>query len=258
MKGLLIKDFKLLKGQKNFFMTITAISIIMIIVSPGTSFPIGFLGFVGALFSLSSISYDEFDNGNAFLFSLPITRKDYVLEKYIFGLISGIMFLLLGTVISLVVIGITKTGSFNEIFLTAGSLFPTILLILSIMLPFILKFGGEKGRIAIIGVMGFIFVIGLLLIKTTEYLGIDLYVLINKLPKFEPLVYIILFLLLSVVIFISVVPRTSFIASMIADFPESFSPTRTFKPFLKVILCSFPSKHLKFFICNNEIYIFLN
>lgn len=85
-------------------------------------------------------------------------------------------------------------------FLTAGSLFPTILLILSIMLPFILKFGGEKGRIAIIGVMGFIFVIGLLLIKTTEYLGIDLYVLINKLPKFEPLVYIILFLLLSVVI----------------------------------------------------------
>ena len=37
-----------------------------------------------------------------------------------------------------------------------------------------MKFGGEKGRIAIIGVMGFIFVIGLLLIKTTEYLGIDL------------------------------------------------------------------------------------
>lgn len=110
------------------------------------------------------------------------------------------MSLLLGTVISLVAIGITKTGSFNEIFLTAGSLFPTILLILSIMLPFILKFGGEKGRIAIIGVMGLIFVIGLLLIKTTEYLGIDLYVLINKLPKFEPLVYIILFLLFSVVI----------------------------------------------------------
>ena len=161
---------------------------------------IGYLPFVISLFTLPTISYDEFDNGNAFLFSLPITRKDYVLEKYIFGLISGIMFLLLGTVISLVVIGITKTGSFNEIFLTAGSLFPTILLILSIMLPFILKFGGEKGRIAIIGVMGFIFVIGLLLIKTTEYLGIDLYVLINKLPKFEPLVYIILFLLLSVVI----------------------------------------------------------
>lgn len=200
MKGLLIKDFKLLKGQKNFFMAIVAISLIMIITSPGTSFPIGFLGFVGSLFSLSSISYDEFDNGNAFLFSLPITRKDYVLEKYIFGLISGITSLLLGTVISLIAIGIAKTGSFNEIFITAGSLFPTILLILSIMLPFILKFGGEKGRIAIIGVMGFIFVIGLLIIKATEFMGIDLYALLKKLPQFEPLVYIILFLLLSVVI----------------------------------------------------------
>lgn len=200
MKGLLIKDFKLLKGQKNFFVAITAISIIMIIVSPGTSFPIGFLGFVGALFSLSSISYDEFDNGNAFLFSLPITRKDYVLEKYIFGLISGITSLLLGTVISLVAIGFKKTGSFNEIFLTAGSLFPTILLILSIMLPFILKFGGEKGRIAIIGVMGFIFVIGLLFIKATEFMGIDFYALLKKLPQFEPQMYVLLFLLLSVIV----------------------------------------------------------
>ena len=31
MKGLLIKDFKLLKGQKNFFMAITAISIICLL-----------------------------------------------------------------------------------------------------------------------------------------------------------------------------------------------------------------------------------
>lgn len=200
MKGLLIKDFKLMKMQKNFFIMIVVISFVVSLLTEDVTFMLGFISFITSLFTISTISYDEFDNGNAFLFSLPITRKDYVLEKYIFGLISGIMFLLLGTVISLVVIGITKTGSFNEIFLTAGSLFPTILLILSIMLPFILKFGGEKGRIAIIGVMGFIFVIGLLLIKTTEYLGIDLYVLINKLPKFEPLVYIILFLLLSVVI----------------------------------------------------------
>lgn len=49
MKGLLIKDFKLLKGQKNFFMTITAISIIMIIVSPGTSVSDWFLRFCGGI-----------------------------------------------------------------------------------------------------------------------------------------------------------------------------------------------------------------
>lgn len=84
MKGLLIKDFKLLKGQKNFFMTITAISIIMIIVSPGTSFPIGFLGFVGALFSLSSISYDEFDNGNCFFIFFTDNTKRLCTGKIYF------------------------------------------------------------------------------------------------------------------------------------------------------------------------------
>lgn len=100
MKGLLIKDFKLMKGQKNFFLAIVSIALAMITLSPGTSFAIGFLGFVGSLFSLSSISYDEFDNGNAFLFSLPITRKEYVLEKYTFGVLCGIASLFLGTLIS--------------------------------------------------------------------------------------------------------------------------------------------------------------
>ena len=54
------------------------------------TFAIGFLTFVMSLFSVSSISYDEFDNGNAFLFSLPITRTTYVVEKYCFGLILGL------------------------------------------------------------------------------------------------------------------------------------------------------------------------
>ena len=175
MKGLLIKDFKLMKGQKNFFLVIVVISLIMIITSPGTSFPIGFLGFVGSLFSLSSISYDEFDNGNAFLFSLPITRKGYVQEKYVFGLILGITSLLLGTLMSLIAIIITEAGDFNEVLMTAGTLLPIILIILSIMLPLILKFGGEKGRIAIIGVMGFIAVVGLLFTKIAEFMKIDLY-----------------------------------------------------------------------------------
>ena len=85
MKGLLIKDFKLLKVQKNFFLLILCITIGMEIFtnSASSSFIIGFLSFVATLFTLSSISYDEFDNGNAFLFSLPITRKSYVTEIWI-------------------------------------------------------------------------------------------------------------------------------------------------------------------------------
>lgn len=209
MKGLLIKDFKLMKGQKSFFMVIIAISLIMTIASPGTSFTIGFLGFVGSLFTLSSISYDEFDNGNAFLFSLPITRKDYVLEKYVFGLITGLVSLFFGTMISLIAVVAINTGDINELFMTACALLPTILLILAIMIPFQLKFGGEKGRIAILGVMGFIFVIGLLFMKITEFMGINLYTLVKNFPQISTQSYILLFLLLS-----SIILTISFIISL--------------------------------------------
>ncbi len=56
--------------------------------SDSLSVPIGFATF--PLFTLSTISYDEFDNGNAFLFSLPITRAGYVVEKYCFALILAL------------------------------------------------------------------------------------------------------------------------------------------------------------------------
>ena len=84
MKGLLIKDFMLLKNQKSFFIIIVAAAIGMSTLMENSSFIIGYIAVIGSLFTLSTIRYDEFDNGNAFLYTLPITRKDYVYEKYEF------------------------------------------------------------------------------------------------------------------------------------------------------------------------------
>ena len=89
MKGLMIKDLKLMKAQKNFFLLILAVAVGMILFSEDVTFGLGFLTFVVSLFTLSTISYDEFDNGNAFLFSLPITRQTYVFEKYSLSLLLG-------------------------------------------------------------------------------------------------------------------------------------------------------------------------
>ena len=87
MKGLLVKDFRLLKVQKNFFLLIIAVAIGMALFTNDVAPMLGFLAFVLSIFTLSTISYDEFDNGNAFLFSLPVSRKDYAIEKYCLGLI---------------------------------------------------------------------------------------------------------------------------------------------------------------------------
>lgn len=202
MKGLLIKDFRLMRGQRTFFLAIIAISILTAVTSSNTLFAISFLGFVCPMFVLSSISYDEFDNGNAFLFSLPITRKGYVFEKYIFGLILSISSLIFSTAVCLIISVIKNTVSINEIFITALTVFPAELLILSLMLPFQLKFGAEKGRIAIIAVLGGVSVISVILVKAAEAMNINLYELLNAVSKLGMQTFFLLYLLISFIILI--------------------------------------------------------
>lgn len=148
MKGLLIKDFKLMKQQKNFFFLIAAIAVLNVIFGENSSFGVFFLTFTGSLLTISTINFDEYDNGNAFLFSLPISRKTYVKEKYMFGLFGGIGLLLFSSIICWMVSWLRKDGSYSMMI----SVYTVIMLMvmLTLILPFHLKYGGEKGRVAMI------------------------------------------------------------------------------------------------------------
>lgn len=85
MKGLLIKDFKLLKNRGIFFLIfIVGYTIFQIGVFDG-AWAVGFATVLIGAFSLTTITYDEYENGMPFLFTLPIRRIDYVREKYVFG-----------------------------------------------------------------------------------------------------------------------------------------------------------------------------
>lgn len=200
MKGLLIKDFKLMKGQTNFFLIITAIAIGMPIFSDDVSFMLGFLPFVFSLFTLSTISYDEFDNGNAFLFTLPISRAGYAIEKYCLALLLGGCAWIFATVLSVATCAIKGTASISEITMAALMLLPAVIIIQALMIPFQLKFGGEKGRLALMGVFGAIAVILILLEKAAEMIGIDIVNIINNLPVVNMGVMIAIMLIISVII----------------------------------------------------------
>ena len=185
MKGLLIKDFKLLKNQKNFFIILIAIVIGMSAYMEDVSFIIGYLTFICSMFTLSSISYDEFDNGNAFLFSLPITRRGYVMEKYGFGLLMGGSCWLFGTLIALVSGQVRGTNSIQDTLEMALVFFPVMLLILEMMIPFQLKFGGEKGRIAAIVMAGIVFIVFLGVAEIAKMMHVDLNGLLNRLETMD-------------------------------------------------------------------------
>lgn len=183
MKGLLIKDYKLILNQKNFFCLMIALSVGMLLFSDDVIFPLGFLIFVISLFTISTISYDDYNNGYAFLFTLPITRKKYVEEKYCFGLLLGSFSWILTTILGSMIILNRGVFPIQEFFLCSLFILATMIIFLSITLPFQLKFGGEKGRIALIGVLGAISIIGIVINQILiSIFHIDLGILLNTLP----------------------------------------------------------------------------
>lgn len=183
MKGLLVKDFKLILLQKNFFLLILGIIIGMILFSDNITFPLAFLCFIISLFTVSTISYDDFDNGNAFLFTLPITRKTYVVEKYCLGLLFGGGAWMLAIILGIMVIVVKGGIAVIDLLMIAWLLLPSIIVIQAIMLPFQLKFGGEKARIAMVGVFGALVVIAIIILKGTKVIfNVDFVYLFNTLP----------------------------------------------------------------------------
>lgn len=87
MKGLLIKDFKLIMTRGIFLFFVIAGYIVFQFGAGNSQTSVGFVTLMLSLFSITSITYDEYENGMPFLFTLPITRKQYIQEKYVFGLI---------------------------------------------------------------------------------------------------------------------------------------------------------------------------
>ena len=148
MKGLLVKDFLLMIKSKKVILFMLFIGIIGGIND--ISFATGYILMVLAILSLSTISYDEANHGLKTLFTLPISKSDYVKEKYLFSLIiTGIGFALVA------ILNCFSKSGFMETFIIVS----TALFLLAISLPFQLKEGNEKGRIVLfVVVFGFIFV----------------------------------------------------------------------------------------------------
>lgn len=158
MKGLLIKDFQLSLLNIRMLVIICVVSIFIASSSTGSAaFIISYVTIIFFMFVLTSISYDEIDHSISFLFTLPISRKTYVREKYIFSLICGMIGLVFSTAVCMVV-GIVKNVNLIEpdMIPAALGIYLTLLFIVALMLPIQLKFGGDNGRIALFIVFGVI------------------------------------------------------------------------------------------------------
>lgn len=174
MKGLLIKDFRLLSGQKKFFLVLLIVAVCFILTGQDAMFVIAYATMICTFFTSSTVSYDEFNNGNIFLFTLPFSRKEYVLEKYLFGMLNGGAAWLVTTIIGAAVTYYKAPDTqMVEWFFTVVIYISIMILLLTFSMPIELKFGAEKGRIANIAVLLIMFVVFMGVIEIVKKLNLD-------------------------------------------------------------------------------------
>ena len=182
MKGLLIKDFKLLKGQKQFFAAVLIVMTVFLMTSTSLSFVIIYITVMMGMLTLTTISYDEHENGMGYLFTLPVSRKGYVREKYLFGIMTTLPVLAVVSAIAFLVSGIRHIDFSVEEW--GGAIMGSMLIVtmmLSLLIPIELKFGAERSRIAMTLVFGGAFAVVFIGVKAGEFLGIDWKIWLDRL-----------------------------------------------------------------------------
>ena len=189
MRGLLEKDFRLLKGQKNFFLLILVITVLLSLKSED-NFAVTYLTFIAGFLTISSFSYD--DNGNClpFLMTLPVSRKLYVKSKYLLGCLLTAIGWLCGMVISVAVALFHRDLPSPEAMLFQLVWVFLWMIMLSFVLPPLFKYGAEKGRMATLAIMLALMAVIFAVSKLGEELGYDMDSYLNALTGLSTVVLV--------------------------------------------------------------------
>lgn len=155
MKGLLVKDIRFLWGQKGSLVIFIALGFYFLLTGTDPSFGLVYTMMLAGLFSTSSITYDSHEKGMAFLLTLPIQKKTYVVSKYVFALI---VIAVMGAITALLAIG---CDMFDVRTIDMGALGGGFIMaitfgmvMVSFMIPIYVIFGAEKARVAMLVIIG--------------------------------------------------------------------------------------------------------
>ncbi len=159
MRGLIEKDLRLTLARKQTLLIFCVMGLVMGLSMDGP-FVVGYLTMLSAIVAVGTLSYDEFDNGMAFLMTLPFERKTYVLEKYLFSLILAAG----AWVIGVILYGAGNLVRGNPVNVVSElpmlfTLIPALYLSVSILIPLQLKYGSEKSRLFLFVLFGVIAVV---------------------------------------------------------------------------------------------------
>ena len=171
MRGLFEKDIRIIKNQKKMMLIFAGMGVLLLLSGVEISFILPYMASVMTSVAISTISYDSMDNGNSFLFTLPVRRKDY--EKYFFvcgfGAVSALIVAIACGILLLVRKSEMTAGAFGVETMTCLLI---VLLLADLLVPLQIKFGAEKSKIVILATVG-ILVLGFEIMKNQYMQGIS-------------------------------------------------------------------------------------
>ena len=184
MRVLLAKDIRLFRSMKNvvlIYVAMIAASIIFGQKQMGVIL-INLCVVMFTYLSMSTMSYDDFDNGMEFILTLPTSKKIYAIEKYVLAVITLVVMSIVGAGL-LVALGL----EFNAAILDIAPMAVIAIVLVSINLPLTLKFGSEKTKmLTLILFMGLGSLVGTLgTSNLNEILNSDLVKKIMSLGKLQ-------------------------------------------------------------------------
>lgn len=146
MLGFIKKDLFMLKSNFKLFIVIIVCLLFFMFNNGENNIEtmMIFLPMLGILMYLSTFSYDEFNNFNAYSCSFKNGKNNYVKGKYITSVIVFITLLLVSIVIALIM----KNNIKDILFVCVESIL-SLSIIISLLFPFMLKYGAMNGRIIV-------------------------------------------------------------------------------------------------------------
>lgn len=146
MKGLLYKEYCMLKPQAKSWLGALAIMLVYAYIFKNISMLFMMISILGITYSISGFSYDKMYHCEEWIASMPVSRKQMVQSKYLFLLLLD---LALAVLCVALVAGIALFAGTDlmEAAATGGAVLGVTVLMQAVALLLIYKMGPEKARI---------------------------------------------------------------------------------------------------------------
>lgn len=147
MWGFIKKDILIIKNSMKSFFLFFLFFLFIVLKDENTL--IFLTSFMGTMMFMSTFSYDEYSNWDAYALALPNGKRSFVKSKYVANLLLLAIVVVISTALSFGYSAIKGTFHLQETFSLIFLCLFALTLLQAVLYPFIFRFGIEKGRIAI-------------------------------------------------------------------------------------------------------------